>query len=53
MLTAHIALAVVGSAVQRWIAQGCVEDLGPAVDADFDLAVDLSRDWSQPKSRRI
>lgn len=52
VLTARMALAVLGSAVESWIADGCTEDLEAVVDADFELAVDLCTDWSRPKSRR-
>ena len=44
MLTARMALAVLGSAVERWIADGCTEDLEAVVNADFELAVGLCTD---------
>src|SRR5262245_48603483 len=45
-IAARVALGVLGSAVEGWIAGGCVGDLTRAVEHGFDVMADLCGEWS-------
>jgi len=48
-LAARVALSVLASAVEGWIAGGCLGDLAEAVEHGFDLMTELCRQWSKSK----
>ena len=43
---AKMTLAMLGTAVEGWIAGECRGDLGEAIDASFGLMADLCREWT-------
>lgn len=50
-LTAAVAFAVFSDATNAWSRGGFREDLGTAIDREFDLMFKLSADWSRPGVR--
>jgi AcrR family transcriptional regulator len=49
LLAARVALAVLASAVEGWMAAGCRGDLADAVEHGFDLMNDLCNEWLIPE----
>lgn len=47
VLAARVVLSVLGSAVEGWMADGCVGDLAAAVDRRFDLMAELGGEWAR------
>jgi AcrR family transcriptional regulator len=43
-LAAWMALSIFGGSLERWIASGCLGDLGEAVERGFDLMIGLCRE---------
>ncbi len=50
---AKISLAMLGTAVEGWIAGGCRGDLGEAVDESFGALADLCREWTDTVPREM
>jgi AcrR family transcriptional regulator len=46
-VTARVALGILASAVEGWMAAGCLGDLAEAVDRQFALAKRLCAEWSR------
>jgi len=49
-LAARVALEALGSAVERWIASGCRDDLGDAVDRSFESMIEVCGELAQAPS---
>lgn len=49
LLTARVALAVLASAVESWLADDCQSDLADAVEHRFELMAEVCRQWSAPE----
>jgi AcrR family transcriptional regulator len=45
LLAARVVLSVLASAIEGWMASGCVGDLAEAVDRRFELMVALCGEW--------
>jgi AcrR family transcriptional regulator len=52
IVTARVALGILASAVEGWMAAGCLGDLTEAVDRQFDLAKNLCAEWSSSTRAR-
>jgi AcrR family transcriptional regulator len=48
-LAARVALDALGEAVEGWIADGCSERLGVAIDRTFQLMIEVCSELSNPK----
>jgi AcrR family transcriptional regulator len=51
LVAARVALGVLASAVEGWIAGSCVGDLGESVDHSFQVMSDLCSQWTNWDSR--
>jgi AcrR family transcriptional regulator len=48
LLAARVVLSVLASAIETWMADGCVDDLAEAVEQRFALMVELCGEWETP-----
>jgi AcrR family transcriptional regulator len=51
-LAARVGLAALASAVEGWIAEGCVSDLGSRIDANFEQMSETCRELAGTRHRR-